>query len=317
MATDVDQKLLKQTKFPTEFNQKVDMQKVNLEVLKKWIAGKISDILNNEDDVVIELCFNLLEGSRFPNIKVLQIQLGGFLGQPTAGFCKELWSLCLSAQSNPQGVPKELLEAKKLELIEEKIQAERAAEAAQRRKEEETAKEKDLDSIRQRERTERGGERGQDRGRGRGRGNGRGATDSRLHGARNDRTDPQDRRRENWSPPSKRRGKATHRENPSRREMDTYIPSNRRQRSNSRPRRVPPHLEMQISEAWIDIRPTGSAPVRGDVDEAPLSRVDEVMNAPIDDKPTGLAPRRTKQGVAEKDHSRYHLAVRQLAEGGE
>ena len=32
--------------------------------LYRWIAGKISDILGNEDDVVIELCFNLLEGSR-------------------------------------------------------------------------------------------------------------------------------------------------------------------------------------------------------------------------------------------------------------
>lgn len=31
--------------------------------------------------------------------------------------------MCLSAQSNPQGVPKELLEAKKLELIQEKVQA--------------------------------------------------------------------------------------------------------------------------------------------------------------------------------------------------
>ena len=31
--------------------------------------------------------------------------------------------LCLSAQSNPQGVPKELLEAKKLELIQEKVRS--------------------------------------------------------------------------------------------------------------------------------------------------------------------------------------------------
>lgn len=85
MATAVDQKLLRQTKFPPEFNQKVDMKKVNVEVMKKlvssvlprslpsvpltclhrWIAGKISEILKSEDDVVIELCFNLLEGSRF------------------------------------------------------------------------------------------------------------------------------------------------------------------------------------------------------------------------------------------------------------
>lgn len=36
MATTVDAKLLKSTKFPPEFNKKVDMQKVNLEVMKKF-----------------------------------------------------------------------------------------------------------------------------------------------------------------------------------------------------------------------------------------------------------------------------------------
>lgn len=56
-----------------------------------------------------------------PDIKKMQIQLTGFLDKDTASFCKELWKLCLSAQTNPQGVPKELLEAKKLELIQEKV----------------------------------------------------------------------------------------------------------------------------------------------------------------------------------------------------
>jgi hypothetical protein len=88
MTSSVDAKLLRQTKFPPEFNQKVDMKKVNVEVMKKygipsepfervltwvwyrWIAGKISDILGSEDDVVIELCFNLLEGSRFVSLPV-------------------------------------------------------------------------------------------------------------------------------------------------------------------------------------------------------------------------------------------------------
>ncbi|KAL8774712.1 MAG: hypothetical protein Q9209_000651 [Squamulea sp. 1 TL-2023] len=141
MATNVDAKLLKQTRFPTEFSQKVDMKKVNVEVMKKWIAGKISEILGNEDDVVVELCFNLLEG---------------FLDKDTPKFCKELWTLCLSAQSNPQGVPKELLEAKKLELIQEKIDAEKAAEEAQRRRDQERMRDKNIDHIRQRERAERG-----------------------------------------------------------------------------------------------------------------------------------------------------------------
>lgn len=56
-----------------------------------------------------------------PDVKALQIQLTGFLEKDTAPFCKELWNLFLSAQSSPQGVPKELLEAKKLELIQEKV----------------------------------------------------------------------------------------------------------------------------------------------------------------------------------------------------
>ncbi|KAJ8180548.1 hypothetical protein LV164_002722 [Aspergillus fumigatus] len=155
MTSSVDAKLLKQTKFPPEFNRKVDMKKVNIEVMKKWIAGKISEILGNEDDVVIELCFNLLEGSRFPDIKSLQIQLTGFLDKDTPKFCKDLWSLCLSAQENPQGVPKELLEAKKLELIQEKIAAEKAAEEARRKREQELARERELEEIRRRERFDR------------------------------------------------------------------------------------------------------------------------------------------------------------------
>lgn len=35
MASSVDAKLLKSTKFPVEFSQKVDMKKVNVEVMKK------------------------------------------------------------------------------------------------------------------------------------------------------------------------------------------------------------------------------------------------------------------------------------------
>ena len=58
-----------------------------------------------------------------PDIKSLQIQLTGFLDKDTPTFCKDLWKLLLSAQTSPQGVPKELLEAKKLELMQEKVGA--------------------------------------------------------------------------------------------------------------------------------------------------------------------------------------------------
>ncbi|KAJ5421833.1 Splicing factor PWI [Penicillium cf. griseofulvum] len=135
MASSVDAKLIRRTKFPPEFNQKVDMTKVNIEVMKKWIASQISKILGNEDDVVIELCFAHLEGPRYTKIP--------------PKFCQELWSLCLSGQANPQGVPKELLEAKKLELIQEKVilEAEKAAEALRRQREQDQNRERELDDV--------------------------------------------------------------------------------------------------------------------------------------------------------------------------
>ncbi|OAA49356.1 Splicing factor PWI [Metarhizium rileyi] len=151
MASKVDARLLKSTKFPPEFSQKVDMQKVNLQVMKKWIANKISDILGNEDDVVIELCFNLIEGTRYPDIKSLQIQLTGFLDKDTAPFCKDLWALLLSAQSSPQGVPKELLEAKKLELMQEKRDADKAADDARRRREGFDRRDREISDLKERD----------------------------------------------------------------------------------------------------------------------------------------------------------------------
>ena len=41
MASAQDLKLIKQTKFPAEFNKKVDMQKVNVEVMKKSVASRV------------------------------------------------------------------------------------------------------------------------------------------------------------------------------------------------------------------------------------------------------------------------------------
>ncbi|KFH42310.1 PWI domain-containing protein-like protein [Hapsidospora chrysogenum ATCC 11550] len=177
MASGGDARLLKSTKFPPEFNQKVDMQKVNVQVVKKsvmpspqlqlakrimltcpacrWIAGRISEILGTEDDVVIELVFNLIEGARNPDIKLLQIQLTGFLEKDTPTFCKELWKLLLSAQASPQGVPKELLEAKKLELMQEKAEADRAAEDSRRRRDEQDRRDREIAELKERDRRDR------------------------------------------------------------------------------------------------------------------------------------------------------------------
>lgn len=45
----------------------------------------------------------------------------GFLDKEAAPFAKALWKLLLSAQNGAQGVPQELLEAKKAELEKERV----------------------------------------------------------------------------------------------------------------------------------------------------------------------------------------------------
>ncbi|KAJ5455257.1 hypothetical protein N7475_010378 [Penicillium sp. IBT 31633x] len=209
MASSVDAKLLKQTKFPSEFNKKVDMTKVNIEVLKTWIASEISKILGNEDDVVIELCFAHLEGQRYPDIKSLQIQLTGFLDKDTPKFCQKLWSLCLSGQDNPQGVPKELLEAKKLELMQEKLDAEKATEAARRQRDQDQSREVELDNVRRQERS--------DRGRG-GRGGDYGSRGGRSFGGR-------DFSRRSSPPRDRDRSRDRFRDPAARRDFDSYVPA--------------------------------------------------------------------------------------------
>ncbi|KAJ4344901.1 hypothetical protein N0V95_006101 [Ascochyta clinopodiicola] len=152
MALSIDQKRLKATKFPPEFDRKVDIEKVNIDLMKKWIAQKITDILGDEDDIVVETCYNLVEQSQFPKIKEIQIQLTGFLNKDTAAFCKELWDLMLSAQDSPMGVPKEMLEAKKLELQQEQL----SKAAAESRRKEQTDQDDIVNMFRDTDRPDRG-----------------------------------------------------------------------------------------------------------------------------------------------------------------
>lgn len=119
-------KLMRSTKFPPTFTKKVDIRKVNMEVMQKWMAQRITELLGMEDDVTVDFAFELMNdktGASFnPNIKLLQIKMQGFLGEEaSAKFCGELWDLMLSAQDSSLGVPSQLLEAKKAELMQERV----------------------------------------------------------------------------------------------------------------------------------------------------------------------------------------------------
>ncbi|GAB7354076.1 hypothetical protein MBLNU459_g4651t2 [Dothideomycetes sp. NU459] len=153
ITTNVDQKLVRDTRFPPEFSQKVDTSKINIQIIKNWAKGEVARILNNEDDIVEGLLFGLIE-TKNPDIKSLQIQLTGFLGKDAAPFCKELWNLLLDAQKSTTGVPQQLLQAKVNELQQQKVERAQAAEAAQRRRDEDRARDRELEELRRGERND-------------------------------------------------------------------------------------------------------------------------------------------------------------------
>ena len=116
--TDKETKLLKTLKFPPVFKEKVDIKKINIQVLRPWISTQISSYLGLEDDVVIEYVYSLLEENSFSGLdpKRMQIKLTGFLEDNTINFMNDLWKLLISAQNSMGGIPQEFLDAKREEI---------------------------------------------------------------------------------------------------------------------------------------------------------------------------------------------------------
>lgn len=75
-------------KFPAEFSIKVDLTRVNWDVMKPWIAKRVTELLGIEDDVLIGYIFEQLENHRTVDPRKLQINLTGFLEKNTSLFCK-------------------------------------------------------------------------------------------------------------------------------------------------------------------------------------------------------------------------------------
>ncbi|EGG01248.1 uncharacterized protein MELLADRAFT_79059 [Melampsora larici-populina 98AG31] len=151
---DKEKSLLKSINFPKELDKKVDMRKVEMTVMRPWIAQKVMDLLGFEDEVVVEYVNGLLEDPANPIVdpKKMQINLTGFLESKTGPFMSELWVLLLSAQDSPLKVPAIFIEQKKAELR-QREQADMEAQAAVKQRQElEAAKERKIADIRQRER---------------------------------------------------------------------------------------------------------------------------------------------------------------------
>ncbi|KAG1713302.1 hypothetical protein DVH05_001022 [Phytophthora capsici] len=113
-----EKKLLAKMTFPKCFEERVDMRKVQREVINQWVTERITQLLGFEDDIVVSMAINLLEPKVDEKLdpKQLQMALTGFLEKQAGLFMEELWNLLLSAQSNPTGIPSAILDKKKQEM---------------------------------------------------------------------------------------------------------------------------------------------------------------------------------------------------------
>jgi serine/arginine repetitive matrix protein 1 len=76
-------------KYPPELNRRVNLGNVKWEVMKPWIARRVTELLTVEDDVLISMIYNLLEQEQVhKNGGEIYAQLQTFLEQHTATFMK-------------------------------------------------------------------------------------------------------------------------------------------------------------------------------------------------------------------------------------
>ncbi|MES1920445.1 Serine/arginine repetitive matrix protein 1, variant 2 [Bonamia ostreae] len=108
---DKQKKLKSKMAFPKCFRRKIDIKKVNIDVIAIWIKRKTNDILDFDDDVLNGMIVNMLKEGTDP--KEIQIFVTGFLEKKAYDFMKELWKLLIKCSKSESGISKELLEEEK------------------------------------------------------------------------------------------------------------------------------------------------------------------------------------------------------------
>ena len=118
-------KLEKSGKFDESFKTPVRIEKINVEVMGRWVSERLAELLGFEDDVLSglgdeharadERCQDRPGQARRP--PTAPGAAHGFLNKQAQPFVAELWKLLLDAQDAPHGIPRAFVERKKAELV--------------------------------------------------------------------------------------------------------------------------------------------------------------------------------------------------------
>lgn len=109
-------KMQKAGRFAAILDTKIDIKKVNIDIISKWVSEKTIEVLGFEDEIVINLVINMLQSEKLHG-KKMQLDVTGFLEKGAGQFVEELWTLLVDAQSQPNGIPEAFIRKKKEEIL--------------------------------------------------------------------------------------------------------------------------------------------------------------------------------------------------------
>ncbi len=133
-------------KYPASFynySAKLDLTKINKPILQLWITNEITSLLGFEDEIVTNTVINLFglsttddgtsnadhnlmssqQLNEMVDPKQAHVVLSGFFNEDAAlQFCVTLWDYMIDASQQATGIPRQIIEAKKLQLQQEKEQ---------------------------------------------------------------------------------------------------------------------------------------------------------------------------------------------------
>ena len=131
-------------KYPSSFynySNKLDLIKINKPILQLWITNEITSLLGFDDEIVTNTVINLFglstndDGTSNADNSTLSSQqlnetidpkqahvvLSGFFNEDVAfQFCIKLWDYMIDASQQSTGIPRQIIEAKKRQLQQEK-----------------------------------------------------------------------------------------------------------------------------------------------------------------------------------------------------
>ncbi len=131
--------------WPPSFDKRVDLTKVDTDVIKMWMERRLEELMDIEDEIFVNFATQLVEDAAqqaqenkteetilCPKRTTVQLEgkskesncVLGFLEGKTLDVVKERWDMLLSAQDSPNGIPPALSAEKQQEAERKRLQIE-------------------------------------------------------------------------------------------------------------------------------------------------------------------------------------------------